>query len=225
MFEIRGLMRSLFFEDVWRTSSFSLLFITILIFWQVSASLAADVGYGKGDYEPLADTGQTTCYDVEGNEITCPGQDSALYGQDANYQGTQKSFTPMTVNGDEVVVDNNTELMWQKTTADTDNDGTISVNDVLNWHSAVDYCNALVFAGYSDWRLPEVFELITIVDYGRYDPAIDASVFECRPFTYWSATTYTYINVYALNLNFYNGGDRAMYRSFSYYVRCVRAGL
>ena len=44
---------------------------------------------------PVPDTGQTKCYDVAGNVITCPSPGQALYGQDANYSINPMSFTKL----------------------------------------------------------------------------------------------------------------------------------
>ena len=37
------------------------------------------------------------------------------------------------------------------------------------WNDALSYCDNLVYAGYSDWRVPEPLELMTITDYSAYD--------------------------------------------------------
>lgn len=214
-------MRSLFFKlsEVERLSLFFLPFIGLIaafmVFGYTSITTAADVGYGNGDYDPLPDTGQTKCYDVSGNEITCPAHGDALYGQDANYLGKQKSFTRQTINGDEVVVDKNTKLMWQKA-----DDGV-----TRTWQGAIDYCDALSFGGYTDWRLPEMFELKTIADYGRLDPAIDTSVFDCRSSYYWSATTNANSTDSAWNVYFNHGNGYWSNKTDFFYVRCVRAGV
>jgi hypothetical protein len=36
---------------------------------------------------PLVDTGQTACYDDDGNEIEFPDPGEAFYGQDAQFEG------------------------------------------------------------------------------------------------------------------------------------------
>lgn len=112
----------------------------------------------------LPDTGQHTCYDDQGNEITCP---------EPAYQD----------NGDGTVTDLNTGLIWMQNTADTDGDGDIDSGDELDWQPACDYCADLSYAGHSDWRLPNRRELISIVDYGRSDPAIDRRLGAALPVT------------------------------------------
>ena len=58
---------------------------------------------------------------------------------------------------------------------DTNNDGQITSDDKLTWQDAVDYCDGLTYVGFSDWHLPSLFELTTIVNYGRDNPAIDTT--------------------------------------------------
>ena len=97
-------------------------------------------------------------------------------------------------NGDETISDNATELMWMK----SDN------GSGLNWEEALSFAEGTEFVGYSDWRLPSVKELQSIVDYTRSpgtsgSPAIDP-IFNCTEITneagevdypsYWSGTTH-----------------------------------
>ncbi len=180
------------------------------------------------DYNPLPDTGQTKCYDEEGNEINpCPAPGDDFYGQDANYQGLQPSFTKhinFNGTGDDVTVDNNTKLMWMTGTADTDGDGDIDGDDKVAWQDAVDYCDDLVYAGFDDWYLPDIFMLLTIVNYGTYSPAIDTTVFDCELSNYWSSTTGAYNADHAWDVHFRNGYDNCFIKTNYYYVRCVRDG-
>ena len=179
------------------------------------------------NFNPLPDTGQTKCYDVDGNVIACPAEGQPLHGQDAQYHGPAPSYTD---NGNGTVTDNNTGLVWQKNTADTNNDGSITdydypSGDRMTWQEAIDYCNDLSFAGAGDWRLPERIELRSIVDYGRYNPAINTDYFSCQSSSYWSATTYADNTYLAWNIYFNYGVDNFYNKTVSRYVRCVRAGL
>jgi hypothetical protein len=137
----------------------------------------------------LADTGQTKCQDQEGNEIPC---DSApCRGQDGFYHTGCLSEARFIDNGDGTVTDHCTGLMWQKDTADVSVDGHVTDDrsDALTWCDALAYCENLSFAGHDDWRLPNVGELQSIVDYGRFGPAIDPA-FGSLSSVYWSSTTY-----------------------------------
>jgi hypothetical protein len=48
---------------------------------------------------PVPDTGQTKCYDVAGNVITCSSPGQPLYGQDANYSINPMSYTKLDGSG------------------------------------------------------------------------------------------------------------------------------
>lgn len=174
-------------------------------------------GLSAGEYK-LPDTGQHTCYDDEGNVIDCPNSGEPFYGQDAQYQGPEPSYQD---NGDGTVTDLNTGLMWQQATADTDGDGDIDSNDKLVAPYVYDYCDSLDYAGYSDWRIPDIREFFTIVDYGNYDPAMNP-VFSCQSSKYWTGSTSAYSRYRSWEVNFNNG--KIFHRVFNneYFIRCVR---
>ena len=91
-------------------------------------------------------------------------------------------FTVTTHGTDEVVTDHLTGLIWEKAPS--------SAN--WNWTFAFLRCNNLTYAGHSDWRLPNVRELHSLIDYGRIGPALPSG----HPFTnivmgqYWASTGY-----------------------------------
>src|SRR2546423_8330810 len=86
-------------------------------------------------------------------------------------------------NGDGTISDLNTGLMWEKKSAD----GSLhDVNKTFVWSSPVtdtvwdwidavntEVANGIGFAGFNDWRLPNVRELLSIIDYGRLNPLVD----------------------------------------------------
>ncbi len=113
-------------------------------------------------------------------------------------------------NGDGTITDNATGLMWMQ--ADT--------GEGLTWEAALAQAEERTFAGYDDWRLPDVKELQSIVDYTRspstsQSPAIDP-LFSCTPIIneegetdypfYWSGTTHANMSPYP--------GSNAAYVSF-----------
>jgi hypothetical protein len=105
--------------------------------------------------------------------------------------------------------------MWQKATAP----GTYT------WEQALTYCENLTLGGHSDWRLPNRNELQSIVDYSRYNPAIDTTYFPGTvASTYWSSTTYAYSTNGAWYVSFGYGTVDYYGRSGNYYVRAVRGG-
>ena len=86
----------------------------------------------------------------------------------------------------------------------------------MKWIDAVDYCNNLNEGGYSNWRLPNIDELKTLIGEGQSKLG-DTGWF-------WSSSIRSDYSNNAGVLNFYNG--IVNYYSFSYnnYVRCVRGG-
>jgi hypothetical protein len=77
-----------------------------------------------------------------------------------------------------------------------------------------------------DWRLPNVKELQSLIDYGRYNPAFPAG----HPFTavepshYWSSTTFTHDENAAWGVYFNDGAAFSTVKSATGYVWCVRGG-
>lgn len=124
----------------------------------------------------LPDTGQATCFGGSG-VIECAT--ASCGGQDGAYDTGCSSVGRFVDNADGTVTDACTGLMWQQTSA---------ANDMV-WCDALAYCEALILSGYTDWRLPSVRELQSIVDYGTLLPAIDA-VFGATGILYWSSTSY-----------------------------------
>lgn len=136
----------------------------------------------------LPDTGQSKCYDRSGTEIPC--DDKTCPGQDAFYANGCASEGRFVDNKDGTVTDNCTGLMWQKASADVNGDGASDDKDFLvGWCGALAYCEALSFAGHDDWRLPDVRQLHSLVDYGRLVPCIDP-IFGAESGNYCSSSTY-----------------------------------
>ena len=174
----------------------------------------------------LPDTGIYFCTDGT-DKIDCPGFGEAFYGQDAhsNPWPQQHSYTD---NEDGTVTDEVTGLMWMQNTADTNEDQAIDDNDKKSWTDAVDYCAGLeppdaLAAGHSDWRLPEITELRTLRDLGRFDPTIDP-VFSCRSSSHWTSSPYAGSSGNAWRVYFYDGFAYGSNKGNPYYVRCVRSG-
>ena len=84
------------------------------------------------------------------------------------------------VNDNGTVTDTTTGLMWQQVA-----DGT------MTWEEALIHCESMTLADHDDWRMPNRNELASIVDYAKYNPAFDTTVFTGSQFntSYWSSTT------------------------------------
>ena len=76
-------------------------------------------------------------------------------------------------NGDCTITDEATGLMWAQ-----DDSGM-----AMDWETALAYAENSTYAGYDDWRLPNVKELQSIVDYSGVFPAIDSTMFNISEIT------------------------------------------
>jgi hypothetical protein len=162
----------------------------------------------------------------EGKVIDCASTEYP--GQDGFYRAGCPKEGRYVDNGNGTVSDTCTGLMWRKDTADVNGDGQISLErdggDRVTWQDALKYCDGLTFAGRDDWRLPNIRELLSIVDYSRWDPAIDP-VFGAVSDWYWSSSPFASWPVNAWSVLFWNGHqswfDALVERV---YVRAVRSG-
>lgn len=82
----------------------------------------------------------------------------------------------------------------------------------------------MALSGYSDWRLPDRNESQSMVDYSKFNPAIDP-VFNVVPFpNYWSSTTHNGNPQNAKSVYFYMGDFYSYDKSEIFSVRAVRGG-
>ena len=116
----------------------------------------------------LVDTNQTSFWNNI-NEISASVEGEDFYGQDAQYDGVQASYTD---NGDGTVTDNNSGLMWQKS-PDTNNDGDILADDKYSYDEAVANASACNTGGHTDWRLPTIKELYSLMQFSGEDISSD----------------------------------------------------
>jgi len=118
-----------------------------------------------------------------------------------------------TANGDGTVTDNVTGLVWQQAASST----------LFTQAGAIAYCAGLSLGGHTDWRAPSYVELVSLVDYGKPSPSINASAFPGElgePF--WSSTPYAVPTGNGWVVTF-NAGYVDIYDvTSSHLVRCVR---
>jgi hypothetical protein len=147
----------------------------------------------------LTDTGQTQSY-------------STAFGEDSDYNINQPSYD---ISPDGLTVfDYNTGIIWQR-----EDDG-----NPRTWSEAINYCDNLNLSDYSDWRLPAKKELMSIVNYGTYGPAIDSTYFpNTNSSLYWSSTVYADTSSsLVIALSFDKGIIDLLGKSEKRYVRCMR---
>ncbi|MCP4628857.1 MAG: DUF1566 domain-containing protein [bacterium] len=112
------------------------------------------------------------------------------------------------------VTDKVTGLVWQKSDDD----------DIKTWYEAWDYCQDLELpsGGWTDWHLPSVAELMSIVYYGKVNPPINTVFWSTNSSNYWSATTDASQSHSKWVVNFFYGSIYSEYKNIDNYVRCVR---
>lgn len=137
-------------------------------------------GTYQGESAPVARTGQTTQY---------------MAGDDRAIQAGVVWPTPrFTDNGDETVTDNLTGLMWQTS---------LNIYGTKTWADAINQCDSAGTGSYTDWHLPNVHELYSVMSKGHSNPALLTG----HPFTdvvhgnYWTSTTLAGISAQAWFVN------------------------
>lgn len=187
----------------------------------------------------IPDSGQTSCYyditieDFNGDgiddyydpsQIYCVDQYAAWqpFGQDGNYTSTYNAMS-YTDNGDGTVLDNITGLTWQKCAmGETGSDCSGGTIGSYSWSSALTACTNSTLAG-GGWRLPNVTELMGIVDYEQSMGTIDNTSFPGGTVSpYWTSTPHATYSTWAWYISFSQGQIMTNDKTSYYYVRCVR---
>lgn len=223
------------------------------------AATCASLGYtGGGGLTCTAgcsyDTSSCSCSVCAGS-LTASGQTTS-YGPGSDGSVRAGATLAYVDNGDGTISDLNTGLMWEKK---DDSGGIHDTDNTYSWGMPVapysmngtmvtaflDVLNDVAgggsscFAGYCDWRIPNVRELESIVDYGTRDPSVDSvfntgcspgcTVTACSctsPLSYWTSSTEVGSPIFAWIVYFARGypGFSAKYDPI-YRVRAVRGGL
>lgn len=155
----------------------------------------------------------------------------AHYGQ-IELKSQNESYYVMCVHGEElpsglfsvsdeteeesVVTDSTTGLVWQQNI----------IAEPYRWQDALSYCENLVYAGLSDWRLPNKNELYSLVNFDISIPPYSdfpASSDVAYHF-FWSSSTSVdkYNQALVVYFNYGSGFDGQKSNTQNYYVRCVR---
>lgn len=122
---------------------------------------------------------------------------------------------------EELVLDTRTGLMWQRDHS--------SPMDPLDWGAELSRCQELELGGFSDWRLPSITELWSIVEIGATEPSIDTRAFPgTQSMFFRSSTTYRYDDMTSWVVAVpFNEGIIAYFSKTDAYgsvMRCVRGG-
>ncbi|CAK0756440.1 hypothetical protein CCP4SC76_2780005 [Gammaproteobacteria bacterium] len=116
------------------------------------------------------------------------------------------------IDQENTILDTQTNLIWDK-----------SYKTNLNFDEALAYAdqaNKDSYLGYNDWRVPTVSELISLVDYTKYDPA---STFLNMPSSnFWSSAPTADYSDDAWGVHFLYGSANYHYQSSGLAVRLVR---
>ena len=131
-------------------------------------------------------------------------------------------FVTKTISGNDVVIDRATGLMW----AADGNAGGCFFGGTEEWITAIGYATALNFAGFTDWRLPNIFELFSIANHSGSKPTIAAAFFP-NTFAnfYWSSTRKADGQFMPMAVHFNKTEVRELASTENWYIRCVRGGL
>jgi len=127
-------------------------------------------------------------------------------------------------NEDGTATDNRTKLIWQTGTSPS----TLIWDSAGGVGSAQAYCSGITLAGFSDWRLPTLIELFSLLDIGATDPG-NGRIFSLFPTPtdtfFWSATPsagdagFAWSMYYSGVLDAFNNVNQASAQGLA---RCVR---
>lgn len=172
-------------------------------------------------------TAQTQCSADAMTVTACPGNPGSAScssiagcGQDAQYAPHERTFSSQTLSGDIVDTDDDTSLMWQRTLSDCDS--STDNGDACSFALADAYCTTLTYAGFSDWRLPQIAEFVELMAPSEVNPAThlpgtaDAT-------NYWSSTSVAADSTLAWEASFsFLGAVGVLDKSGGALARCVR---
>lgn len=138
-----------------------------------------------------------------------------------------------TNHGNGTVTDTRTGLMWKQCVEGLSgaNCSTGSATP-MTWAAALGAAatnnaanSGAGFANHTDWRLPNLKELRSLVEECKTNPSINDTVFPGTPASdVWSGSPSAYDSYYAWNVYFNSGVAYYDYRNGNYRVRLVRAG-
>ena len=166
----------------------------------------------------LPDTGLTV-----GNTTT--------FGEDPDYTSANSTVcdrvasgadTSFTDNGDGTITDNCTNLQWKKCSEGLSGPscGTGSAG-TYTWEQALAQCEGLDFGNHTDWRLPNINELLSILNYSGSNPAVNGTYFPATAASaYWTSTDPSSAAAWIIDFSY--GATAKYLQNNNLSVRCVR---
>lgn len=165
----------------------------------------------------LPKTNQTTMY---------------LAGDDGHYEAgwwkglmnvnNKDRFAEETINGDVILFDRATGLCWvQDAVSAGANNG-----NAATWANAIGFANNLDFAGFTDWRMPNIMELFSLLDFTNTDHSIHTDFINIPvPNSFWSSTTYIIMTTKAYCLATFAPNIEMATKTDSVLILPVRGGV
>lgn len=173
---------------------------------------------------PVEDTGQTACWDESGSSRPCAGT-----GEDGEFQAGVAWPTPrFTDNGDGTVADALTGLSWLKDASCPA--GTKTWQEALDWvvlfNTTSIACTDYTAMTFGDWRLPNIKELLSLMDYSQSGPVLPSGhpFVGVQSFFYWSSTTYVNSTFIAWGAYLDTGNAGTLPKNNTRYLWPVRGG-
>jgi len=120
-----------------------------------------------------------------------------------------------TLFGERVFVDKSTSLIWQ----DHQDNRELSIT----YYQSQDYCEKLVIGKYTDFRMPTLVELQSIVDYKNYKPAIKKGFDYVSDEYYWSTTPFAGEKKVVWLIHFKKGERTVKDMHYDRHIRCVQS--
>jgi Protein of unknown function (DUF1566) len=175
-------------------------------------------------------TGQTTASTADKNDsitgaVAVPDDGTSQLGAPLQYKELE----------DGTIKDLNTGLIWEKKCSKCGGlhdvsttylwSGNGSQETIWDWLDDLNAEGGTGYAGHNDWRIPNLRELQSIVDYGLFKPTLDP-IFGPTRTDYWTSTTFANNPASAWLVDFGDGNVDSYEKDEdgTYHVRAVRGG-